>query len=305
MRLGSLTPWAPLARAHRVLRSARATRLSVPVISVGNLAFGGRGKTPFVRVLVEELRGFGCGPVGVVSRGYGGGGSWPRHVSVNSDPRRVGDEPRMLAADPDLIVVVDPARPRGGALAIELGAQVLVLDDGFQHPQLHRDLDLLLFHSADVGAACPPWGPLRAPWSMHRHADGRIAVDDDPCEAHAILETEIVRIGGGAPETWRGREAAVLAGIARPERVARLLTACGIKVIGTRWLRDHQPFGPRDVEMLRSQAEGAPVLVTEKDAARWPLGRPMPFEVVEVRQRWVRGRSWLQDKLRIAVEQGG
>jgi len=170
-----LLPLAPVYRGVVAARRAifsrgwlRRARLDVPVISVGNLTFGGTGKTPVVIALVRDLVRMGRRPA-VLTRGYK---RRENHqvVVVGPEPRQrvdeVGDEPLEMARRlPGVPVVVDANRERGGLEALRLGADVVVLDDGFQHLRLERDLDIVVIDAGDPwgGHRLPPLGRLREP----------------------------------------------------------------------------------------------------------------------------------------------
>ncbi|HET9481551.1 MAG TPA: tetraacyldisaccharide 4'-kinase, partial [Candidatus Polarisedimenticolia bacterium] len=171
-----------------------AHRLGVPVISVGNLSAGGSGKSPMVALVAGHLARAGFRPA-VISRGYGGRHAGPATVvSSGSGPLVgadvAGDEPVMLARMlPELPIVVAHRRRGGGALAIaRLGARCLVLDDGFQHRSLARDLDLVLLDARQGfgNGRLLPAGPLREPPSALSRAGALILTRCDRAVPAAV-----------------------------------------------------------------------------------------------------------------------
>jgi len=181
------SPWQRLyAAAHRLRRRwyrERARRLPLPVISVGNLLWGGGGKTPLVAAVAAHLRQRGLA-VCILSRGYGRSGSGVRIVSRGDGPllapAEAGDEPVLLAGElPGVAVVVGADRHRAGmeALArLRPAPELFLLDDGFSHLALHRDLDLLAFPAADPfgGGRLWPGGRLREPLAASARADAAL-----------------------------------------------------------------------------------------------------------------------------------
>jgi tetraacyldisaccharide 4'-kinase len=281
------------ARANRALHRRgwlRTSRLGCRVVSVGNPVVGGSGKTPFAAWLAAALRARGHRVV-LASRGYGRRGR--SRVEVVSDGRFVrsraeeaGDEPLVLAAHaPGVPVLVGPSRAVVGLRAVSaFGAGVLVLDDGFQHHALARDLDLLVLDGAGLGnGRVLPRGPLREPPAAVRLAQA-IGVVDGPLPerdeallrrlAPAARRFEARRVpaalrslGGGAAEApaWlQGRPVGLLCGIARPTAFRRTVEGLGARVVAERCFRDHHAYRARDLAGL---AAAAPLWVTtEKDA---------------------------------------
>jgi tetraacyldisaccharide 4'-kinase len=257
-------------------------------VSVGNLAAGGRGKTPVVQHIAQLLIEAGERPA-ILSRGYGRRELRPGAVVV-SDGARVlvdvdlaGDEPLMLArALPGARVVVCDDRRVAGALAeAHLGATVHVLDDGFQHLALARDVDLVLVTPSDLSARAFPFGPLReSPRALAAASavlvDGETTGLDWPQTAaarftiHRALGRPIC--GGQAWEPSRGPILAV-AGIAEPNRLADALSASGWTVGETVTFGDHHRYTARDVARVNAAARrvGATgIVTTAKDAVRLP-----------------------------------
>jgi tetraacyldisaccharide 4'-kinase len=271
---------------------SRQRRLSRPVISVGNLRAGGRGKTPIVESIARLIAAKGGRPV-ILTRGYG------RRVvtddvtivsdgsAILADVDHAGDEPMMLARHlPGVPVLVGADRYRSGCLAERrFGATVHLLDDGFQHLELARDVNLLAIGEEDLTARVIPAGLLREPLDAASAADALLA--DGPSEALTRFARDrgidtafrIVRTLGTTrwlagndqlPVPASGPAFAV-AGIARPERFFEDARAAGWAVAGTLAFPDHHWFTATDIDRIarESRAAGAGVvLTTEKDAVR-------------------------------------
>jgi tetraacyldisaccharide 4'-kinase len=263
------------------------------VISVGALTAGGAGKTPFTRWLARELRRHGRSPA-VLSRGYRSeGGPEARVVDPAApDARRDGDEPALLARSlgPHVPVVVCPDRARGAAVAHGRGADVLVLDDGFQHRVLHRDVDILLWDRTATAARgrVLPAGPLREPAAGARRADLVVLVDrgdgTPDLPSHAPPAVFRVRLETGSrQELEAGRPVHALSGIADPQSFERALERQGLRLTGATRFADHHRFSPAEVAAAAGRAggEGADFLaVTAKDWMRWPRDPQLPVPAV-------------------------
>jgi len=274
-------------------------RLERPVVSIGNLSLGGTGKTPLVAAVARLLAETGERPA-ILSRGYKRRRS-PEGVvvvsdgtSLRTDVAHAGDEPFMLAqAIPNTAVLVSSDRYLAGRLAeTQLGCTVHVLDDGFQHFGLARDIDLLIVTSGDLDNPNPlPLGRLREPLAVAPAADAVLvssAEPRDPAEMARELEVaQWFRVDRTieAPRTMAnhrsaGNEPAALempgpvfaiAGIANPQRFFDDLTRAGWHLVGTRRFADHHQFGAEDIAgvVRAAQSAGAQaVLTTEKDMVR-------------------------------------
>ena len=283
--------------AWRRRRYARGTgrqrRLSRPVISVGNLRTGGSGKTPTVEYIARLLSDRGERPA-ILTRGYArrlvNAG-----VTVVSDGHAVlatvetaGDEPLMLArALSKIPVLVGADRYASGQLAErDFGVTVHILDDGFQHVTLARDVDLLLVSEDDLNEPVIPAGHLRERLASAAGADallvtaGYAAAGERIGRALHVATTFLVTHTIRAPRMLLTGESVVVptgdpvfavAGIARPDRFFSDLTAVGWRVAGTLTFRDHHRFRQRDVGRIESRAKAvraAIILTTEKDAVR-------------------------------------
>ncbi len=275
--------WYARGGALRRRLLGEGTRVpGVTVVSVGGLRAGGVGKSVVARSVASLLAEAGIATA-VVLRGYGGTETGPRRVGPGDDPAAVGDEAveHAVRARGAWTVVVARRRVAGAALARDLGCAAVVLDDGFQHRALARDLDVVLVTAEDHHAAVWPAGPLREALTSLRHADLVATVDEaSPAEIHGQRVSRCaVTLAGYAmasgalepPSRWRGARALVVTAIARPERVVALVTAAGVCVVEHRQYRDHARLPP---EALAAGGGIDVVLVTGKDAARGTLGAP-------------------------------
>ncbi|NIL99569.1 MAG: tetraacyldisaccharide 4'-kinase [Acidobacteria bacterium] len=290
-------------RNARYDRPNAAARVAVPVISVGNLSAGGTGKTPLVRWLARTMLERHV-PTAIVSRGYGGSaGAGPVVVSAGDGIRCpasvAGDEPWMLANSLDeAIVVVGSDRTAGARRAVELGARLVLLDDGFQHRRLARDIDIVLldrtrpFHRDRLLPAGllrePPASLARADWIVITRSgspDGAERLETairsyNPSAAilHADHETEELRDAAMAVMPRPARTVAFCA-IGNPERFRSDLERLGLEIAGFHAFADHRRIDAATLRRLRGQADdaGAELVTTEKDLARIGLDTAASF----------------------------
>ena len=282
-------------------RPERQRRLARPVISVGNLSVGGTGKTPVVAAIAQWLIDAGERPA-ILSRGYGRA-DVADGVVVVSDGRnilsavdRAGDEPLMLARQvPRAAVCVSPDRHLSGTMAErQLGCTVHVLDDGFQHLELARNLDVLVTTIGEIpNGRVLPMGHLREPADAASRAHVLVVTDATAGAASAEAWTlgisqscgavrtlgEPVSIRLKADTTGVGKVFAV-AGIANPKRFVDALKAAGYVIVGEMTFPDHHRYTAADVAAIdaRMKASDADAIVTtDKDAVRLEtLALPMP-----------------------------
>ena len=293
----------------------RAGRVPVPVVSVGNLSVGGTGKTPLTLHLAETLSEKGL-PNHVVSRGYGGRRKLdPMDVGPESDPFEAGDEPAMMARRLGAGQVTVGRRRAAAALralSVAPGAKLILLDDGFQHRALHRDVDLLLLDGVRKWGSgrMLPLGSLREPMGSARRAHALVVTRGSRANKEEI-EAWWARHGSGGPVFYVDfhitalRDAATGRRVTESDKPGPLFAFCALGhpqsfyadllVAGFGWLdtqsfRDHRRTTPGQIAGMAAKAEamGATGLVcTEKDAIKHTpahlAASPLPIWVAEQR----------------------
>ena len=302
----------------------RQHKLEVPVISVGNLVLGGTGKTPLVLYIARFLQQQGRKPA-ILSRGYKGSAAAAINVVSNTtdillDAALAGDEPRLMAEKlPGIPVITGKKRFNTGRFAIDsFGADVLILDDGFQHMALKRDLDLVLFSTQKLlGNGCVlPGGELREPLSALKRADAFIISSSAPLDRSAqefmsrlgllypgkrkftaIYEPEqmLTRIYKGNMDTIPQKDVSEMrlyafCGIARPAAFKQTLEQAEMRLTGFQAYADHYAYSVNNIQSLLHDARdsGADALITtEKDMVklRSILPDQFPLLVLPVKLR--------------------
>ncbi|MDR1486419.1 MAG: tetraacyldisaccharide 4'-kinase [Deltaproteobacteria bacterium] len=290
----------------------RSTRVSRPVISIGNITMGGNGKTPMCIYLAQTLieRGY---RVAILSRGYGRkkapGKKDPVTVSLGekllTSALRSGDEPALMASKTKAIVVCASKRALAAQAAIAHGAQILILDDGFQHLPLHRDLEILMLRTRQPfgNNLVVPAGPLRENFAEHHRAQALVAVGEE-------LTEEIKTIAGGRPlflahiqptglqdvsagpllplDHLKGEAIAAFCGLARPNAFYETLRSIGLEPRDHLSFPDHTPYGPKQISLLRrllTSTNARLLLTTSKDAVKLP--KSLPFTVLTLETKMV------------------
>jgi len=293
-------PWLwPLVPAYRLVLAMREVqlrtglkpvrRLRWPVVSVGNLSAGGAGKTPLTIALAKALAARGV-QVDVLSRGYARRSALPLAVAPRGTSEEFGDEPLVIAREARVPVYVAAERYEAGLLAeaevskgtsqqvSESASQPIrahLLDDGFQHRQLHRDVDILLLSRRDLDDRLLPAGNLREALRAAERADVIAIPADEPEVA------ERIRSWGWQKAVWRLRrrmevpplEGPVVAfcGIARPEQFFEGLERAGMRLTARFTFPDHYRYTIGDLERITAAAQSTgatALLTTEKDCVR-------------------------------------
>lgn len=282
--------------AQRVAERRRrlAQRLPVPVIVVGNVTVGGTGKTPCVLGLAALLQRLGHRP-GLVSRGYGGRGPFPCEVSPDSDPRRCGDEPVLIAQRSGLPMMVAPDRVTAARALLQRhpDIDVLLCDDGLQHYALARDLEVCVIDGARGygNGYLLPAGPLREPAARAAQAQ-LLLVNGADAAAYGeralrfdLVLQDAVNLATGERRSlaaFAGEIVDAVAGIGHPARFFASLRGCGLR-LREHAFADHHAYRPADLAF----PGGAPLLMTEKDAVKcrsfaqphwWAVPAQLQFE---------------------------
>lgn len=249
-----------------------SVRLPVPVVVVGNLTAGGSGKTPLIMALVAELKQRGWHP-GVVSRGYGGNARNPMMVEVSSDPAQCGDEPCLIRRRCDVPVAIGMDRVAASRLLVGAGVDVILSDDGLQHYQLARNVEICVIDGARRfgNGHLLPAGPLREPLSRLASVDWRVCNGG----AAGVDEVAMQLVGETCyqldnPDRTRklaefaeGPGVHAVAGTGNPARFFDSLRSAGIG-IQPHSFADHHAYRASDFAF----ASNLPVLMTEKDAIK-------------------------------------
>lgn len=301
------------SRARRYASGlAVSHRLPGPVISVGNLTLGGTGKTPFVEFLARRFRFEGRRPA-ILSRGYGRRSRRVVVVSTGQGPREEasegGDEPVELARRlPGVVIVVARHRVDAAHVAEQLGADLFLLDDGYQHLAVRRDVNLLLLDAADPfgGGKFPPLGRLREPLSGLARADAFVFTRVErgaPAAAtlatvkewnpDATIFTARFRTIGlwdekGSRLEGPGlieRRFVAVCGVAQPESFAATLSELDLSAEETIVFADHHRYRERDLKRIRKAAERTGstwILTTEKDAVKLSGRLNLPIAIARL-----------------------
>jgi tetraacyldisaccharide 4'-kinase len=291
----------------------RQSRLPCPVISIGNLTVGGTGKTPMTRLVCDLLTQRGFRPC-VLIRGYRGESEFGASVvstgaKVELTSKQAGDEAYLLARlMPGVPIIAGKDRRKTGALAMErFNPDVIVLDDGMQFYQLHRDLDVVLLNALNPfnNGWTFPRGLLREPTSHLTRAGLIVITNSDKVEQAQLteLKARVAKIAPGVPietasfqadslealdksanypvEWLLGRTVASYCALGDPGGFEELLVRSGAEIVSrTRFPDHHEPTMGELDEIIDTACRGGAeaVIVTEKDAVKLPpIGRPLPF----------------------------
>ena len=280
-----------------------ARRLNGPVVSVGNLSAGGSGKTPFVLLLGELLQSRGV-KFDVLSRGYGRASRGVLLVDPAGLPQEFGDEPLLIARRLQVPVIVGEDRYEAGRFAeAKFGAQLHLLDDGFQHRALARDFDIVLVTPQDGSDRLLPAGRLREPLTALGRADTVVLASGASEEALPLQGKLVWRVKRGIVAEGVPARPVVFCGIARPQNFLLQLRAANIEPAAQAFYRDHHAYNEKDVRELlelRQRSEAGGFVTTEKDAVNLGpyLSALAPLAVVRVRMELVDAANGVDTMLR-------
>lgn len=266
---------------HKLYQKRRKPyHASIPVICVGNAVVGGSGKTPTTLALIDMLKdkGFAKNPY-ILTRGYGGTLVDPVLVDPNvHGTRHVGDEALLLARKAPVIKSAD--RAAGARMAEEMGADLILMDDGLQNPSLYQDIKILVIDSifGFGNERLLPAGPMRAPLNGVLHDIDLMVTIGKRTDSYALFS-----LNEEAPTVWAYLEAnkkvdlskryIAFAGIGLPEKFKRTLEKEGAEIVAWHDFPDHYPYSAGDMMTLNKEAEKhkAQLITTEKDFVRVPL----------------------------------
>jgi len=312
----------------------KTTTAGIPVISVGNLSVGGVGKTPIVEMLIEKLSA--RLQLAVVSRGYGRKSTGLVVVSDGrghlSPVRISGDEPAQLAGKyPRVIVLVDEHRVRGAQKAMELGAEVILLDDGFQHRYLHRNLNIALMTAEEViqGDWLLPAGKRREPMNALKRSQLIVVSRCIDLENFYLaqvklerwnkpivgIQTTLKRIRNAvSDQEWElkdlaGKRVVAFSGIGNPKSFEDVLAQARMTIAHHCIFSDHHWYSDKDITALtsgRDKWKADLLITTEKDSARLQehFGGFLASEkvlVAEIYQKILSGEEFLDDIIQKAL----
>jgi tetraacyldisaccharide 4'-kinase len=291
-------------------RSLRSRSLQGSVISIGNISTGGSGKTPFVILLGELLKARGIS-FDVLSRGYGRKTRGVLLVDPGGLPRDFGDEPLLIARRLQAPVVVGEDRYDAGCLAeSRFGAQIHLLDDGFQHRGLARDFDIVIVTPDDARDRLLPAGRLREPLRSLQRADAVVLTSGASPDSFPLAGKTVWRVGRGIVVRDVPARPVAFCGIARPQNFLLQLRAAGIDPVAEAFFRDHHAYTEKDVHdllQLRKRSEAGGFVTTEKDAVNLGgyLGALAPLAVVPVKMDLADAANAVDTMLRVIGERRG
>lgn len=282
-------------------------RLAGATISIGNLSVGGSGKTPFVMYLGELLKARNL-KFDVLSRGYGRNSRGVIEVDPSGSAAQFGDEPLLIARKLGVPVILGEQRYAAGLFAEEkYGAQLHLLDDGFQHRELGRDFDIVLVTPEDARDRLLPAGRLREPLRSLRRADAVVLSSGANPEAFPLQEKLVWRMRRGIVPKDLPSRPVVFCGIARPQNFLLQLRTAGIEPAAEATYRDHHQYSEKDIRdllALKQQSEADGFVTTEKDAINLGgfLSSLHPLMVVPVKIELLNAANAIDTMLRIVAE---
>jgi tetraacyldisaccharide 4'-kinase len=298
-------------------------KLPCKVVSIGNLSVGGTGKTPFVLFLANSLKARGLN-VAVLSRGYKRKSTGTHVVSdgntLKSDLNNSGDEPFMLANKlQDIPVVVDENRYRGGQfICNEYNPDVIIMDDGFQHRRVFRDVDIVLINSNHRRPKLLPYGLLREPLRNIKRADAVIFTKANltppdeklvnavsnycsfTMESDLIPNTQVIGLDGSTkPVSDFNGPVVAVSGVGDPDSFEVIMEEAGLDYVHHFRHDDHAEYSAMDLEVLREvflSAEAQALITTEKDLVKLESLNDLPLFALPVNVSLkAEGEKWLLD----------
>jgi tetraacyldisaccharide 4'-kinase len=279
-----------MATTARRLRRTHPYRASIPVICVGNLTAGGTGKTPIVRDLATRLALKGRQPH-ILSRGYGGREHGPLKIdpSVHS-AADIGDEPLLIAQDAPCWISAD--RAAGAKCIAAEGADVIIMDDGYQNPSLHQDLRLIVV-DGETGFGNGrgiPAGPLRENIRAGiARADALIVMGEDRNDQiRSLADKTLILNAHIETSSLAGARFVAFAGIGRPGKFCITLENAGAVVVGFHEFGDHHAYSETELEKLAADAKrlNADLVTTEKDWIRLSASWRTRVRAIPAHVRW-------------------
>ncbi len=268
-------------------------KLPTKVISVGNITSGGTGKTPIVIAIGEILKEAGI-PIAILSRGYGRKSARPYIVKETAQLtyREIGDEPKLISERLNCPIGIAADRFKSGSVLLKkFGQHTIILDDGFSHRKLHRDMNILLLDVHNpFGGGYLPYGMLREPLSAIGRADIIIITGESyPIDNINSISAAVRAKGFNGPiytaqrvpdsvitpekmnipiQSVAGKPFFLFSGIEGHNKFERSAREINIEIAGSISYPDHYPFDAEELLHLQKQAKGIPLLTTEKDLAR-------------------------------------
>ena len=264
-------------------------KVTIPVICIGNLTAGGSGKTPTAISIASILQDMGYHPFFFFF--FYGGKLTNVLVDINRHtPEQVGDEPLLLAHQAP--VIVNPDRFQGAQTALSHGADIIIMDDGFQNPKLYKDLSFLVFDGS-IGYGngyCVPAGPLREEVSQGiRRAQAMIIIGEDKknLKSQISLPTFMGKITPKKPQISTS-DVIAFAGIGRPEKFYLTLKELGYNLVETVDFPDHHFYSTKELESLitRAEEQNCELITTTKDFVKIPPNLQAKFHALEIEIKW-------------------
>lgn len=282
---------APLSLMYGAATSLRLKlkkpfKAEVPVICVGNLTAGGVGKTPVAVAVAEILIKKGKNPF-FISRGYGGKLSGVVVDAKKHTAAEVGDEPLILASVAKCVVCHN--RAKAAEIAVQNGADVLIMDDGFQNPTLYKDVSLLVFNGqfGILNGRIIPAGPLRENFEKGlKRADAAVFVGDDKTGLLEKLKLQVFHasIKEEKPE-HKNTPVVAFAGIGYPQKFYDSLEKCGLHVANAYDFPDHHFYKKDELKAIikKAKKKGLPIYTTQKDFVKIAPDMQKNFHVLQIK----------------------